>query len=151
MEVLQLIAFTDRNPADHKAIGINSIALHGTARPAHTQTEEDCITHGLKSGQAYSPISTAQTRSICTHIEAGISFSKKLLNRLFRQTQTCNLSQHLIDTHTHTHRLCFCLVILDLSLQVALHPSSEQTDQRFAPLPPCHRGQVQTLCGPPAC
>lgn len=63
-KVLWLIAFTDRNPADHKAIGINSIALHCTARPGQTQTQGDCITRGLKSGQAYSVIST--TYSIFT-------------------------------------------------------------------------------------
>lgn len=80
---LRLIAFTDRNPADHKAIGINSIALHSTARPGQTQTQGDCITHGLKSGQAYSVISTAETHSICTQIEAGISFSSALSHALF--------------------------------------------------------------------
>lgn len=35
----------------------------------------------------------------------------------------------------YTRRLCFRLVILDLSLQVALHSLSEQTEQQFAPLP----------------
>lgn len=55
----------------------------------------------------------------------------------------------------HTHRLSlllllfFGLAILELSLQVVLHPLSEQTKQWFAPLPSCHRGHVQTLSGPP--
>lgn len=45
--------------------------------------------------------------------------------------------------------LFFGLAILELSLQVVLHPLSEQTKQWFAPLPSCHRGHVQTLSGPP--
>lgn len=44
----RLIAFADRNPADRKAKGINSIALHSTTRPEQTQTQEDCVTHMLK-------------------------------------------------------------------------------------------------------
>lgn len=112
-KVLRLIAFTDRNPADHKATGINSTALHSNARPGQTQTREDCITHGLKAGQAYCVISTAQTHSICTQIQGITSFFYALSHgrlrsilhkhyRAFVQTQTCNLSSHLIDTHTPT-------------------------------------------------
>lgn len=113
-KVLRLIAFTDRNPADHKAIGINSITLHSSARLGQTQTQEDSITHWLKSGQVYSAISTAQTPFICNQIQTSISFSDELPHfffkqilyqhyRTFMQAQACHLSQHLIDTHTHTH------------------------------------------------
>lgn len=45
-------------------------------------------------------------------------------------------TQSVPTSNRHIHRLCFCLVTLDLSLQVALRPLSEQTEQRFAPLPP---------------
>lgn len=59
--MLWLIAFADRNPAYHKDMKINSIALHSTARAGQTQTQEDCVTRKLESGQARGAINAAHT------------------------------------------------------------------------------------------
>lgn len=50
--LLWLIAFTDRNPAGHNAVGINSAARHCQTRP---NPNTDYIIRGLKSGQADAP------------------------------------------------------------------------------------------------
>lgn len=137
-KALQLIAFTDRSPADRKAKRINSIALHSTTRSGQTQTQGDCITHGFKSGGALTLINIVQTYSIFVQITISIYFSFAL--QYFVQSVPTS------DRPTQFF-FSFFIKILDLSLQVALHPLSEQTEQQFAPLPPCHWGQTQTLCG----
>lgn len=88
--------------------------MHCTARLGQTQTQEDCITHELKSGQDYSVINAAQTQSACTS----------------KQTRFYCIVRSVPTSERQACRLCLCRVILDLSLQVALHPFSEQTEQR---------------------
>lgn len=116
-----LIAFTDRNPADHNAVGINSTALHCQTRPnPNTDWLHYTWPYIWTSRQLY----RHSTR--CTFLE----------------TQT---SEEVANTHIHQG-----YVFVGWSWTRASRWPSEQTEQWLAPLPRCHQGQVQTLCWPAA-